>query len=151
MVVKKAAWCLCALNTIIFTTPDRGFPSFPSPQDTVALKAEISWACAGSGSNKLKPCLILLSNARPFNFYASVSLLLNLNARADDPSPWHRPDLRLLPGAVLPLQTWCKPSRFTPEFEIHLLQKISPFTTEIFLWMAESWWYLMKYLCCVSR
>lgn len=141
MLKEQNEWCLCFFCC----------KSFPSPQDTVALKAEVSWACVGSGSNKLKPCLILLSNTRPFHFHASVSLLLNLSARADDPSPRHRPDLRLLPGAVLPLQVWCKTSRFTPEFEIYLLQQISPSTTEVCLWMAESWWHFMKYLCCGSR
>lgn len=107
MAVEKAARCLCALlnaqwllNTIIFTTPGRGSCAEGAKQPVAVFlllwilsrpsghgcpKAGISWACVGLGSTKLKPSLTLLSDARPLNFHASVSPLLDVSAGADDP------------------------------------------------------------------
>ena len=88
--MKNAARCLRALNTIIFMTPDGASQDegaewkvavfllvwiLSQPSGHGCLKAGISWACVGSGSNKLKPSLILLSDARPFHFHASSFLV----------------------------------------------------------------------------
>lgn len=114
------------------------------PSGQGCLKGWIPWACVGLGSNELKLSLILALRCQATSFPCLSFPIAKCKRWSRWPRSWAwtRSEAAAWGGSapahpVWALQIWSR-------LKIYLLQQISPFTTEISLWMAECWWQLRK-------